>query len=143
MIKTTQHAGGESASGSERLTDDLIVVTAPDGRTDRESWQRLLDERDDADWIQPVLVDDQGHERFPTGELTLRFDEPPTDEELQAFARSRQLRPARRNNYQPAQVVLVPDRPRDVYLPELCAELEREPGVARAWPNTLSHFTRS
>jgi hypothetical protein len=143
VVKTAKRADDASASDAEQLTDELVVVTAPNGRTDKESWQRLLGERDDADWIQPVLVDDDGNERFPTGELTLRFEEPPTDDELQAFARSRHLRPQRRNTYQPAQVVLVPDRPRDVYLPELCAELERAPGVARAWPNTLSHYSRN
>jgi hypothetical protein len=143
VVKAPQHADLESATGAERLTDDLLVITAPDGRANKESWRKLLDEHEDAAWAQPVLVDDEGHERYPTGELTLRFDEPPTDEELRAFAHSRHLRTARRNTYQPAQVVLVPEQPRAVFLPELCDELERVPGVARAWLNTLSHYTRA
>jgi hypothetical protein len=143
VVKAPQHADLESATGAERLTDDLLVITAPDGRANKESWRKLLDEHEDVAWAQPVLVDDEGHERYPTGELTLRFDEPPTDEELRAFARSCHLRTARRNTYQPAQIVLVPEQPRAVFLPQLCEELERVPGVARAWLNTVSHYTRA
>ncbi len=53
-----------------------------------------LDENKDVVWAQPVLVDDDGHERYPTGELTVRFDEPPTDKECILFAQSRKLRTA-------------------------------------------------
>jgi hypothetical protein len=143
VVKATQHADLKSAADAERLTDDLVVVTSAEGRANKESWRKLLDENKDVAWAQPVLVDDDGHERYPTGELTVRFDEPPTDKELEIFARSRNLRTARRNAYQPAQVVLVPAEPRAVFLPELCDELERIPGVTRAWLNSLSHYTRT
>jgi hypothetical protein len=143
VVKAAEHADVKSAAGTERLTDDLVVVTAPEGRANKESWRKLLGENKDVAWAQPVLVDDAGHERYPTGELTVRFDEPPTDEELETFARSHHLRTARRTAYQPAQVVLVPEQPRAVFLPELCDELARVPGVTRAWPNALSHYTRT
>jgi hypothetical protein len=143
VVKATQHADLSSAADTERLTDDLVVVTTPEGRAIKESWRKLLDDNEDVAWAQPVLVDDDGHERYPTGELTVRFDEPPTDNQLQTFARSRHLRATRRNAYQPAQVVLVPEKPRAVFLPELCDELERIPGVTRAWLNSLSHYTRT
>ena len=142
-MKAGRRTDSESVAGAEHLTDDLVVVTAPGGQTHKEAWRKLLDEHDDVAWVQPVLVDDDGHERYPTGELTLRFDEPPTDDELDEFARARHLRTARRNEYQPAQVVLAPEQPRDVYLPDLCEELGREQGVARAWLNTMSHYTRT
>src|SRR5262245_66231241 len=86
------HADLKSVAETERLTDDLVVVTTPQRRANKESWRKLLDENQDVDWAQPVLVDDDGHERYPTGELTVRFDEPPTDEQLQTFAESRSLR---------------------------------------------------
>lgn len=143
VVKAMAHADLKSVAETERLTDDLVVVTTPQRRANKESWRKLLDENQDVDWAQPVLVDDDGHERYPTGELTVRFDEPPTDEQLQTFAESRSLRTARRNAYQPAQVVLVPAEPRGTFLPELCAELERTPGVTRAWLNSLSHYTRT
>lgn len=142
VIKSGLRESVEDTSEVERLSDDVVVIPAPGGRATKETWQQMVNEHGEAAWIQPVITDDLGHERFPTGELTVRFDKRPSDEEVQAFARDRGLRVERRNTYQPEQVVLVPERPRDVYLPELCEELEREPEVARAWLNTLSRYTR-
>ena len=134
VVKATQHADLRSAAGPERLTDDLVVVTTAERRANKESWRKLLDENKDVAWAQQVLVDGDGHERYPTGELTVRFDEPPTDKELAASSPGPAIcGPPQRNAYQPAQVVLVPEEPRAVFLPELCDELERIPGVTRVW----------
>jgi hypothetical protein len=142
VIKSEPRESFEGTSDVERLSDDVVVIPAPGGRATKETWQQMVNEHGEAAWIQPVITDDLGHERFPTGELTVRFDKPLSDKEVQVFARERGLKIERRNTYQPEQVVLVPERPRDVYLPELCEELEREPEVARAWLNTLSRYTR-
>lgn len=133
----------EDVAKAERLSDDAVVVPAPGGRATKEAWRQVVDKYGEAAWVQPVLTDEGGHERYPTGDLTVRFGKRLSDEEVRDFARDRSLRVERRNVYQPAQVVLVPERPREVYLPELCELLQREPVVARAWLNTKSRYTRA
>ena len=143
VVKLRERAMAEDVAEAERLSDDAVMVLAPGGRATKEAWQQVVDIYGGAVWVLPVLTDEGGHERYPIGDLTVRFGERLSDEEVRDFASKRSLRVDRRNVYQPAQVVLVPERPRELYLPELCEQLQHEPVVARAWLNTESRYTRA
>jgi hypothetical protein len=97
---------------------------------------------DDAE-VLPVLRDRDGVAHYPTGEVTVRFDAAPSDTVLDAFARAQRLRLKRRNEFEARQAVFEPaDAPPD-WLPDIVARLARAPGVARAWANTASRYTRA
>ena len=95
-----------------------------------------------APWVAPVLVDERDHESYPTGELVVRFVEPPSDAELQRVEEAEQVRVMRRNQYVASQVVVAPAEPDGLYLPDLCARLERRHDVASAWLGTKSRYTK-
>jgi hypothetical protein len=109
----------------------------------RAAWERVLSVDSKLAWAAPALVDEQGHERLPTGEVSVRFQQPPSDADLAAFARSHGLVLRGRNEFVPAQVVFVPADRRNTYLPELWTRLAAASGVAAAWANTVSRYRRA
>ena len=128
----------------ERASDDVAVVTLPGaGGSAKEAWRHLLGRAGGAAWAAPVLVDDEGGEQVPTGEITVRFGSVPADPELAAFAGRHGLVLRRRNEFVAQQAVFAPAAPRATYLPELCEELAADPAVTQAWANTLSRYRRA
>lgn len=125
--------------GDERA-EPVLVSQEGDQRA---GWRQLLEEYGDAEWVAPVQADSSGAISIPTGEVTVRFHEAPTDDAAEAFARRHGAQVTRRAEYQPKQVVLVPEDRRGTFLPELCAQLESESDVERAWPNTVSRYRRA
>ena len=76
-----------------------------------------------------------------TGEITVRFDAPPSDAQLQQFAAAHDLVVQRRNEFVAEQVVFSPRLSAD--LADIIDEVVRVPGVTRAWPNTRSEYRRA
>jgi len=91
----------------------------------------------------PVLHDAGGAAHYPTGEITVRFDSAPSDDELARFCAAQRLRALRRNAFVAQQVVCEALAAAEEFLPEIVARLAAEPGVRRAWANTLSHYRRA
>jgi hypothetical protein len=92
--------------------------------------------------VQPVLLDESGHEQYPTGEISVRFLDAASDQQLKQFAESYGLRLHRRNEYVPEQAVFTPLEPVRRYLPDLVREVASNDGVRAAWANTLAHYRR-
>jgi hypothetical protein len=90
-------------------------------------------------WL-PLLRDGDGVAHYPTGEVTVRFSEAPSDAALRAFAKAQRVTLARRNAIEPRQAVFAPASRE--WLPELVERLAAAPGVARAWPVTVSRYQR-
>lgn len=125
----------------EPLGDSGLVVVQVTG-TPKRGWQQLV--ADDAvAWAAPVEVDDDGAERYPTGEVTVRFAARPSASTLDGFAADHGLVAVRRNEYVPEQVVFAPEHPHTTYLPELCAALTADERVRAAWPNTIARYRRA
>ena len=122
---------------------DLAVVRVePMEASARAAWERVLDSDAELPWAAPVLVDEEGHEQLPTGQVSVRFHNAPSDEELAAFAERHGLVLQGRNEYVPAQAVFTPADLRGTYLPELSERLAAAPEVAAAWITTLSQYRR-
>ena len=116
------------AAGDWTLVDETTgtwVLRARNARTD----------------MLPLLRDRDGVAHYPTGEVTVRFAQAPTDDALGAFAKAHRVTLARRNALEPRQAVFAPAA--HEWLPDLVDRLAAAPGVARAWPVTISRYQRA
>jgi len=123
---------------------DGLVVELPDAGDDpRSTWQSLVERLATADWVSPIVVDGDDQPHLPTGEITVRFDRPPTDEELKGFADAQGLELSRRNEFIAEQASFRPRDRRLTYLPDVVDRLLEEQDVSKAWLNTRSQYRRT
>ena len=119
-----------ASAGEWELVDDAT-----------DTWiVRTRDPKARAAWL-PLLRDRDGVAHYPTGEVTVRFAAAPAEDALQAFAKTHRVALARRNALEPRQAVFVPVARE--WLPDLVDRLAAAPGVARAWPVTISRYARA
>src|SRR5262249_29262373 len=122
--------------------DVIVVRPRKAARDPKETWREVLEGAPELEWAAPVLVDEHGDTHYPTGDVTVRFGQAPSDPELAAFAEAHSLRLMRRNEFVAAQVSFSPVDPRATYLPDLVGVLTRAHGVRIAWANTVSRYHR-
>lgn len=128
---------------AETLTPDLLLVRAPHPSRDaKRAWRALLARAPEVEWAAPVLLDEAGEPHYPTGDVTVRFDHTPSDDELATFAHRHGLDRCRRNEFVATQMSCSPADARGTYLPELVSTLSDAPGVIAAWPGTRSRYRR-
>ena len=108
----------------------------------RETWRRASRLLGSLGTVDPVLVGPDGELHFPTGEVRVRFKEPPSEAELDQFAARYGLRFVKGNEFVPAQMVFARAHPMGVFLPELVEQLARSDAVRAAWANTVSRYRR-
>lgn len=123
--------------------DDLLLLQTQQTASDPETaWSDVREALDETVSVQPVLIDEMGESHYPTGEVTVRFHQRPSDEELQHLAGKYHLRLRDHNKFMPQQVVFnLADDVRS-YLPKLVEEIARRDEVKTAWANTLSRYKR-
>lgn len=90
----------------------------------------------------PVLVDEDGQHRYPTGLLTVRFLQTPNDRSIAAFARQYQLSVVRHAKFAKQQVIFKPVFSIDVFLPDLLDAVAGVDGVDAAWLDADSAIQR-
>lgn len=135
---------GLDAGSTERGDDDRATVIEDASQDDpRATWSRLLDRFPDADWVSPLVLDEADEQHLPTGDVTVRFRQPPSDEELERFAGTHRLELRRRNEFVPVQASFRPRDLRRTYLPDLVTQLVAEGDVSKAWLNTRSRYRRA
>lgn len=125
--------------GSERLL--LLSILAEDSDPEAR-WARAQELLGELGTVQPVLLDDLGEAHFPTGEISVRFHEPPPDDRLREFAAEHGLRLRERNEFVPQQAVFRPAAPSTTYLPKVLQELAETGDAKAVWANTLTRFHR-
>jgi hypothetical protein len=126
---------GRSDLGLIRMRDAV-------GGDPRKAWKEAQDAVGREAGVQPVLLDADGQPQYPTGEVSVRFRERPSDAELERFARAHALRFLRRNEFVPEQAVFEPvEKAR--YLPDLTEELDASTDVKLAWANTIAAYDRA
>ena len=134
-----------SSSRSPRFTTESLdahtdLVVVPSSST--ADWQDVA-KATGAPWVAPVIVDSSDNESYPTGEVTVRFNKAPTASDLKHVEKDSGLRLVRRNEYVDSQVVLEPIDPDQIYLPDLCEELQRRDDVEAAWLSTKSRYSKA
>src|SRR5262245_8169545 len=92
-------------------TDLLLLHVGEPAADPRRVWKRTLDRADRAEWVAPVLIDEQGHPHLPTGEVSARFYHASSQDDLQAFAGSHGLELRSRNEYVKEQATFRLARP--------------------------------
>jgi hypothetical protein len=131
--------------GAVEARSDLgvLLLRLDDARTDlRAARAEILDRVEGVDWAEPLLVDDSSSLAVPTGELSVRFHEPLSDDELRQFADEHGLELRRRNEFVPEQATFAPRGRRGETLPEQVEKLGRARTVKQAWTNTASQYRR-
>lgn len=122
---------------------DLVLLELGRPAADlRAAWQRIVEGSRAAEWVAPLLLDESGEPHYPTGEVSVRFPEPRSDDELARFGATHGLRLRHRNEFVPEQAVFEPVDPRRTFLPDLVRSLGDEAGVAAVWANTTSRYRR-
>lgn len=129
----------------ERLESahELCVLHVRPMKTAREAWRAATRKLGTDAPLFPVLYDTGGQPHYPTGEVTIRFAAALSDSDLQHFCERHALRLLRRNEFVAKQVVCEPLEQTQEFLPDVVARLASQPGVRRAWANTLSRYRRA
>jgi len=122
---------------------DALLLSLPSDRAAKPAWDHAREVVGTAGTVQPVLFDEAGEPHYPTGEISIRFVEPPGDEDLRRLAAEHGLQLIRRNEFVPQQAVFQPLDASAGYLPEIVERLEKEKGIRTAWANTLSRYQRA
>jgi hypothetical protein len=91
----------------------------------------------------PLLHDEAGQPRYPTGELVVRFARPVDDAALARLAGSCGLRMLRRSSFTQNQAVFAPQQATGSDVLALLARVAAEPGVAAAWLDAESEYRRA
>ena len=125
-------ASGHPSTPAGRLVGDV-----------RAARTEILERVDGVEWAELLLVDDSSLPLVPTGELSVRFHEPLSDDELAGFAKEHGLELRRRNEFVPEQAVFAPQRWRGELLTERAEKLSHERAVSEAWLNTASEYHRA
>ncbi len=92
---------------------------------------------------QRAFRDDNGAKLLPTGTIQIRFNETPTDKDMNAFSKRAGLRVLERNEFQPAQAAFEPVDADNANLEEEIGKVVKHPEVRKAWPEVLSKYHRS
>lgn len=134
----------ESVGAVKELTGkDLLLLQTRETDSDPEAaWRSVSEALEETGSVQPVLLDETGESHYPTGEVTVRFYQAPTDEELRQFAGRHNLRFRNRNRFIPQQVVFDVADVDKRYLPKIIEEVAEQDKVKTAWANTLSQYKR-
>ena len=125
------------------LDDETFIVESPSSDDPRSTWQLLVDRFGSATFVSPVVVDDGSVPSYPTGDVTVRFQKPISDTDLEAFAASNGLELKGRNEFVAEQASFRPQDRRGTYLPDLVEQLEADDSVGAAWLNTRSIYKRA
>lgn len=129
----------QDLKGSDAQLLHFVGEKPEDSRT---AWKHAQAKLGHIGNIQPVLFDERGDPHYPTGEVSVRFDKPLSDEQLQRFATDYQLRLRRRNEYVPEQAVFYPAEPEKSYIPDLVQKIADAKDAKVVWANTSSHYER-
>jgi hypothetical protein len=122
---------------------DFVLVRLRDaGQDPRKAWEHAQAALGEDTRIQPVLVDADGKPQYPTGEVSVRFRGPVSDDDLERFAAKHHLRVVRRNEFVPEQIVFEPVESAR-YLPDVIDELGASDAARLAWANTIAKYERS
>ena len=125
-------------------SDEMFLLRIEEGTSDaKEIWERARDVVGPDGFVEPVLYDERGNPHYPTGEVSVRFYEPLSDEQLRRFAADNRLRLRNRNEFVPEQAVFTPLTPDEIYIPDLLERIANSEVAKIVWANTLSRFQRA
>ena len=90
-----------------------------------------------------VIVDEDGRYRYPTGLLSLRFDNDASEQKLQSVASTYGLEFVGRAKFTKQQALFKPAGGSDVFLPDVSGKIEDDEQIEAVWFDAESAFTRA
>lgn len=122
---------------------DLLILTVDSEPTNdsKDAWKSVYNTLGDCFRVYPVVKNEEGSKKYPTGSIVVRFPDAPGDEDLQEWARNHELLVKERNDYVPKQVSFVPSGQECHFLPEVFDSVRNDPDL-RVWLDTLSSYRR-
>lgn len=122
-----------------------FLVTLPKPASSAKSGWKLLNQLfEGKSAIYPVFRDQDNVSHYALGKVQVRFQTPPTVQELIELCKERGLKSAERNQFAPTQVSFELRDPQSQFLPDLVKEVQtRSKDQVQVWPETLTAFQRS
>jgi hypothetical protein len=93
--------------------------------------------------VLPAMVDGEGHYRYPTGLLSLRFDNDASEQKLRSVATTYNLEFVGRAKFTKQQALFKPADGSDVFLPDVSGKIEDDAQIEAVWFDAESTFNRS
>jgi hypothetical protein len=93
--------------------------------------------------VLPAMVDDAGHYRYPTGLLSLRFDNDASEQKLQSVATTYGLEFVGRAKFTRQQALFKPAGGSNVFLPDVSGKIQDDEQIEAVWFDAESAFSRS
>jgi hypothetical protein len=112
-------------------------------KTAREGWRSLHRLLGAGYVVLPAIVDEAGHYRYPTGLLSLRFEDDTSEQELQSVADTYGLEFVGRAKFTRQQALFRPAVGSEVFLPDVSGKIENDEHVEAVWFDAESAFSRT
>ncbi len=120
-----------------------VVKLNKSPKTAREGWRNLHRLLGPDFVVLPAMIDDRGHYRYPTGLLSLRFDNDASEQKLHSVASAYGLEFVGRAKFTRQQALFKPAAGSDVFLPDVSGKIEDDAQIEAVWFDAESAFTRS
>lgn len=112
-------------------------------KTARAGWNSLHRLLGAGYLVLPAIVDEAGHCRYPTGLLSLRFEDDASEQALKKVADTYGLEFVSRAKFTRHQALFRPAEGSDVFLPDVSGKIEHDAKVEAVWFDAESAYSRS
>jgi hypothetical protein len=136
----------EKVGRVERLSSPRggwVVSLEKPARSPRQGWEALRRQLGAGFLVVPVMDDEDGAARYPTGLVTVRFCGPVSDADMEAFARAHALDVVKRARFTRVQVLFRHSAIGEQFLPDVSEKLSASPAADAVWLDAESAYTRS
>jgi hypothetical protein len=120
-----------------------VVYLDKPARSPRQGWEALKKQLGAGFLVVPVMDDEDGAVRYPTGLVTVRFCAPVSDADMEAFAHAHALDVVKRARFTRVQVLFRPAAIGEQFLPDVSEKLSASPAADAVWLDAESAYTRS
>lgn len=112
-------------------------------RSAREGWRNLHRLLGPEFVVLPAMVDDAGRYRYPTGMLSLRFEDDASEQQLRNVASVYDLELVGRARFTRQQALFRPSAGSDVFLPDVRGRIKDDADVEAVWFDAEAAYSRS
>jgi hypothetical protein len=124
-------------------TPGWVVKLNKPPRSARQGWRNLHRLLGSDYVVVPAIVDEAGRYRYPTGLLSLRFEDDASEQKLQSVASAYGLEFVGRAKFTKQQALFKPAAGSDVFLPDVSGKIRNDEHVESVWFDAEAAFTRS
>lgn len=120
----------------------IFLVKIKNNSTSRQGWKFLQQYLTDKEAVEPVMIDEAGHNLIPTGAISVRFLNVPSETEIEQLSCQFNLILEKKNQYIPQQLIFRPLKLSETFLPDLIQSISKIKGIKAVWANTCARYQR-